>query len=214
MSLLNKAWNWNATDEEWWASYPCDRHIEDPYREMMRAVDVQASVEVAYRWVCQLQVAPYSYDWLDNFGRSSPRELTPGSERLEVGGRFGIGPILEFEQDNHVTVGIYGRLAWLFGPLSVTYLVTPTGPASSRLVVKLNVGCRGWWGRVRALVLAWGDLVMMRKQLLTLKTLAENNNLPVLAAGIFPGELEQVPGDVLLRLTQTDVICASRPRQR
>jgi hypothetical protein len=173
MSRWSKAWSWNVRDEEWWASYPCDRYIGDPYREILRAVDVQAPVNVAYRWICQTRVAPYSYDWLDNLGRRSPRELTPGSERLEVGGRFGIGPILEFEQDHHVTVGIYKRFGRLYGPLAVTYLVVPTGPASSRLVVKLNVGCRGWWGRARAFLLAWGDLVMMRKQLLTLKELAE-----------------------------------------
>jgi hypothetical protein len=173
MNLSSKAWSWNVADDEWWESYPCDRHIEDPYREVMRAVDVQAPVNVMYRWLCQLRVAPYSYDWLDNLCRRSPRELTPGSERLEVGVHFGIGPVLEFKQDHQVTVGIYDRLAWLFGPLSVTYLVMPTGPASSRFLVKLDLGCRGWWGRARAFLLAWGDLVMMRKQLLTIKELAE-----------------------------------------
>ena len=173
MSIRSKAWSWNATEQDWWAFYPCDRHIAPPYREMMRAIDVQAPVEVVYRWICQLKLAPYSYDWIDNFGRRSPRQLTPGAEHLEVGESLGIGPIVEFEQNHHLTAVADERFAKIFGALSVTYLAKPTGAASSRLVIKLDMGCRGWWEQVRVSALAWGDLIMTRKQLLTLKALAE-----------------------------------------
>jgi hypothetical protein len=40
--------------------------------------------------------------------------------------------------------------------------------------VRLDVGGGGLTGRLRTLPLAWGDLVMMRRQLLTLKHLAEH----------------------------------------
>jgi hypothetical protein len=45
-------------------------------------------------------------------------------------------------------------------------------------VVKLRVDLPddGLVGRVRRWLLAWGDLVMMRKQLLTLKKLAERTH--------------------------------------
>jgi hypothetical protein len=186
MSIRSMAWSWNATQQDWWAFYPCDRHIARPYQEMVRAIDIQAPSEVVYRWICQLKIAPYSYDLLDNLGRRSPRRLTPGAERLEIGQSFLIGPIVEFEEDRHITATIDPRHIRMYGTLSVTYMVKPTGPASCHLVVKLDLGCRGWWERVRVFLLAWGDLIMMRKQLLTIKVLAEKMAREVSVAGL-PG---------------------------
>jgi hypothetical protein len=165
-------WGWNAREQEWTAAYPCDEHVSIPHRGMVRAIDVQAPADVVYRWVCQLKVAPYSYDWIDNFGRRSPRHLTAGLDRLEVGQRFMIGPIVAFEPNRHVTVVIDEHNARAWGQCSLTYLVKPNGPASARLVVKLDLPGTRWWERARNYLLAWGDLVMMRKQLLTLRDLA------------------------------------------
>jgi hypothetical protein len=174
MRLLDVAWTWGSTLEERRAEYPCDRYVAAPYRAMWRAVDVAAPAGIMYRWVCQTTVAPYSYDLLDNLGRRSPRHLTPGADRLVVGQHLLVGEIVEFEEGRHVTVAVRDRSPWTLGvTLSVTYLVRPTGPASSRLVVKGDLAAAGPWAQALRYALVWGDLIMMRKQLLTLKELAE-----------------------------------------
>ena len=174
MSIRQKVWNWNGTEEEWRASYPCDQYAEGPHCNMMRAVAVQAPAGMMYRWLCQLTIAPYSYDWLDNHFRRSPRRLTPGADRLE-GRRLLLFPITEFERNVHITAAPDPQAEPAFGVLGVTYAVRSTGPDSCRLVVKLVLRCRTRLERLAAEVLAWGDLIMMRKQLSTLKRLAERD---------------------------------------
>ncbi len=176
MNIWNQAWNWNATRDEEKEIFPCDHYMTSEYRSMIRAIDVFASANIVFRWVCQLKLAPYSYDWIDNWGRQSPRQLTPGVEQLEKGQNFLIGQIVEFEEGRQITSVIHPKLETIFGLMSLTYAVQYRGPAACRLIVKVNVAARNWMERLRRFVLAWGDLIMMRKQLKTIKSLAESNS--------------------------------------
>jgi hypothetical protein len=171
------AWHWGSTAAERAAPFPCDHHLPPPAEALFRALDVDAAPPVVFRWLCQLRVAPYSYDWIDNLGRRSPEELTPGVERLALGLRFmTMFELVEFEPDRHLTV--VARSPTLFGDLAVSYVVVPRG-AGSRVVVKLLVRYpRGPLGMALRVLLPWGDLVMMRKQLLNLKRLAETSPAP------------------------------------
>ena len=137
-------------------------------------MDVDAPVELVFRWLCQLRVAPYSYDWIDNLGRRSPRHLTPGLDRLEVGQSFmTIFRLVSFEDRRSITLD---STTTLFGRVVGTYVVAPTAEQRSRVVVKLIFASpRGLRGSVTRRLLPAGDLVMMRKQLRTLKTLAERD---------------------------------------
>lgn len=165
---------WNVTAAEIAASYPCDRLVGTPVRRLTRGIDVDAPAAVVFRWLCQLRVAPYSYDWIDNLGRQSPRVLTPGADRLAVGQSFLIARIDEFARNDHISGRAMPVAARLFGVAAVTYRVRSHSPQTSRLVVRLlihepltRVQQIRWW------LLGWGDLIMMRKQLITLKALAE-----------------------------------------
>lgn len=163
---------WGSTAAERAESYPCDRLLADPDVAMYRAVDVRAPADIAFRWLCQLRAAPYSYDRLDNRGRRSPQELTPGLDRLEVGQRLQtIFELVEFEPGRSLTMVSNGRL---FGRVACAYLADPAGPGRSRLIVKISARyARGIHRPLMKLILPPGDLVMMRRQLLNLKGLAE-----------------------------------------
>lgn len=174
---MSAARAWGVTRAEIGAAYPCDALADPPAQGIWRGVDVAAPAEVVFRWLCQLKVAPYSYDWIDNLGRRSPRRLTPGAERLERGQRvMTIFDLAGFREGEHLTMVIRPGARRVFGPLAISYVVRPAGPGACRLVVKQAGTCATRGARLRFALLAWGDLVMMRRQLLNLAALAEGSS--------------------------------------
>lgn len=160
---------WGVSAEEVARHYPCDDLVPAPVLQAWRGVTVHAAPADVWPWVTQIRLAPYSYDWIDNLGRRSPQELrglaepAPGQYFTTAGGRPA-GRILGVEPDVHLTGQIMGAV--------MSYVLVPTGgprATSTRLLLKVAVA-RGRW---TAPLLSVGDLVMARRQLLTLKRLAE-----------------------------------------
>ncbi|WP_228001112.1 hypothetical protein [Nocardia australiensis] len=151
---------WGATEAECEQPLPCDE-LRPGGLQADRAISVDAPPNVLYAWLCQLRVAPYSYDLLDRLGRRSPRERDPALTELAVGQRFmSQFELVSFVLGSHITL--------VAGTACATYAVRPNG-VGTRLVVRVRfVG-----PRPVARVLALGDVFMMRKQLRTLKELAE-----------------------------------------
>ncbi len=175
---------WGSTAAERAAPFPCDGMIADPDRPLFRAVDVDAPPATTFRWLCQLRAAPYSYDRLDNLGRRSPQELTPGLDELQRGQRVQtIFRLVDFEPGRSLTMVHSGRL---FGRIACTYRAEPAGEERSRIVVKLvpTAARRGVLRPLMRLALPPGDLVMMRRQLLNLKGLAERTAREAGGAGV------------------------------
>jgi hypothetical protein len=153
---------WGVRPSERTVPLPCDALCPSAGVQADRAISIAAPPPIVFAWLCQLRVAPYSYDLLDNLGRRSPRARDPELVRLEVGQRFmTMFTLQSFVDGEQITLRSKG--------VAVTYRVLPEG-VGSRLHVRVWFG--GPW--LVAHVLAWGDLVMMRKQLLTLKSLAEH----------------------------------------
>ncbi len=163
---------WGTTEDECTRAFPNDALLPETSAVYYRGVTVHAPAGVIYRWLCQLRVAPYSYDWIDNFGRRSPQHLMAGLDDLAVGQKImGAFRLVDFTRDHHLTGCVSMRR---FGDITATYLIVASPEGSCRLLVKLVVAYpRGSLGRLLRLVLPPGDLVMMRRQLLNFKRLAE-----------------------------------------
>jgi hypothetical protein len=156
---------WGVSDAEVARRYPCDDLVPSPAVQLWRGVTVAAPVEQVWPWLRQLRLAPYSYDWIDNLGRRSPRDLRElpdpqvGDPFTRAGG-FDAGRVLATTPGEHLTAQIMGAV--------LSYVLVPQG-AQSRLLLKVVVERARWW----VPALAVGDWPMARRQLLNLAALAE-----------------------------------------
>jgi len=62
---------WGVSDDEVARSFPCDAWVTRPTLVAWRGVTVHESAVDLWRWVAQVRLAPYSYDWIDNGGHRS-----------------------------------------------------------------------------------------------------------------------------------------------
>ena len=146
-----------------------------PEQTWYRAISVNAPARIGCRWICQLRAAPYSYDWIDNFGRQSPRHLVDGLERLRIGQKvMTIFRIHDFSTDHYLIIVLWPPRNIVCSDLRITYLCAPLGEKRTRLMVRVQI-CypKHSFRSLFRLLLPAGDLLMMRKQLLTLKRLSE-----------------------------------------
>lgn len=157
---------WGVRDDETACGYPCDAIVPDPALRAWRGVTVAAAPAQVWPWIVQIRLAPYSYDWIDNLGRRSPRELrgladpVVGAPFTTAAGRP-LGRIVAVAPGEHLTARIMGAV--------MSYVLVPDG-TGTRLLLKIVMG----GPRLLAPFVSIGDLVMARRQLLNLKRLAES----------------------------------------
>lgn len=147
-------------------------------RTVTRSVTSAAAPEALFSWLCHLRRAPYSYDWIDNFGRRSPRVADPRLCALEVGQTFmTIFTLTDAVPGRSVTLRMKpGWPSRVFGPIVLQYEARARAGGHSLLSAVMWMPPIGSIApRVRRYLLAWGDLIMMRRQLRLLVTLAERD---------------------------------------
>jgi hypothetical protein len=161
-----------VTESETSRSYPCDDFVVSPTLQAWRGVRVEAPPAAVWPWVAQVRLAPYSYDWIDNLGRRSPRQLVGlpeprvGEAFTASGGRK-LGWIVSVDAGTQLTGTIMGAF--------MSYVLVPQEHHATRLLLKVVMRTSRW----AALGLSVGDLVMARRQLLNLKQLAERHRAAV-----------------------------------
>jgi hypothetical protein len=162
---------WGVSDSEARQAYPCDELVSRPVLQAWRGVHVAAAPESVWPWVAQVRLAPYSYDWIDNRGRRSPRELAglpeprAGEAFTAVGGKP-LGRIVSVAPGRQLTGAIMGTF--------MSYVLVPQADGTTRLLLKVTSRLPRW----AAPALSAGDLVMARRQLLNFKRLAEQHQPP------------------------------------
>ena len=159
---------WGVSDSDTVRCYPCDDFVTSPTLQAWRGVRVEAPAEAVWPWVAQVRLAPYSYDWIDNLGRPSPRELAGlheprTGERFTIAGGRELGRIVSVDRGKQLTGTIMGAF--------MSYVLVPEDYRTTRLLLKVVMQTARWF--VPALCV--GDLIMARRQLLNLKQLAEHH---------------------------------------
>jgi hypothetical protein len=157
---------WGVSESETLRAYPCDDFVASPTLQAWRGVHIEAPAGVVWPWVAQVRLAPYSYDWIDNLGRRSPRELAGlpephAGERFTTAGGRALGRIVSVDPGTQLTGTIMGAF--------MSYVLVPQEHGTTRLLLKIVMRTTRWL----ALGLSVGDLIMARRQLLNFKQLAE-----------------------------------------
>ena len=170
---LIRPWHlhWGAAPEEVCRPMPGDSLIADASLITTRAITIKARPEQIWPWLVQMGPGRggwYSYDRLDNGGRSSAERVVPEWQvPLHPGDSLGIGNgpkfyVMDVEHNRYLVLG--PKISWAFA-------LYPQPDGTTRLVQRLRA--HYYWGNVRSAIFAVfldvGDFIMMRKMLVNLK---------------------------------------------
>ncbi len=113
---------------------------------------MKAPTEILFRWLCQLKVGSYSYDWIDRLERRffpfpdsisnppNPKQLIPGGKNLARAQIMGVFKVVEFEQNRHLTIVMDDeRAIAMFGNIAASYVVSSISENTCRLILKGHI---------------------------------------------------------------------------
>ena len=165
---------WGATDAEVAGDVVGDDLCPDARLVATRCITLPAPPADVFPWLRQMgfkRAGWYSYDWIDNLGRRSARTIRSEWQGVTAGDPIPGGPI-NFEavvvdppQAFVIRIRPGGRIAFV-----LAYELRDD-PAGTRLVTRVRARVDLPGGRlIEKLLLGPGDGIMVRRQLLNLRT--------------------------------------------
>jgi hypothetical protein len=169
--------SWGATADEVVRALPGDELVAEPTFNATRAITIAAEPERIWPWLLQVGVRRagwYSYDFLDNLGRPSAREIIPELQQVAVGDVVPLSP--DGKQGVHVLALDLPR-SMMWGTLPDTtwlWVLEPHADGTTRLITRIRSRYR-WLSPTIAfsMLLEFADIWMLRKMLLNLRERAE-----------------------------------------
>ncbi len=167
---------WGVTDREVHRTMPGDELLRPDAPSTTRGITIDAPPEQVFPWLLQIGFGRggwYSYDWIDNDGKSSVDRIDPALQRLAAGDRIemlpGFGPVVGEIEPGHHIVSSGDADSWCL-------LVEPASDGKTRLISRWR---QDWPKTAGTYVwIALGDpgaFVMEQKMLRTIRDLAEKH---------------------------------------
>jgi hypothetical protein len=175
----------HATPAEAERALPGDAFISEPMASLTYAITIGCPPDLLWPWLAQMgagRAGWYSYDFVDNGGRSSAVEILPRLQHVEIGDVF---PWLPGATEGFVVLDVAVARHLVLGSRSSTgepvvtwaFVLEPSGDGGTRLIVRARGshaydfhGLPTW---VACRVVPPGHFVMQRKQLLGIAERAE-----------------------------------------
>ena len=183
---------WGATDAEVGRSLPGDDLLKVPTFNATRAITIDARTENVWSWLVQVGVKRggwYSYDLLDNLGRSSARSIIPSLQNIGVGDVLAISPdgkqgmhVISLDPPRSMIWGTPGQTTW-------SWVLDPLPDGGTRVITRVRAVYH-WMSPtiVFSMLIEFADIWMIRKMLLNVKQRAESlERVEVLAARLALG---------------------------
>jgi hypothetical protein len=195
---------WGANPSEVAAAMPGDDLVPVSHFTATRAITIDAPPESVWPWLMQVgfrRAGFFSYDLLDNLGRSSARTILTQWQNLNVGDVVApmANPPSPATSFSLAVLDKPRTLVWAKPDSSWSWVLRPLPGGRTRLVTRLRRRYRLSFGAVLTVVLAeFGDFPMMRKMLLGIKERAEgatyqSTHAPALTKGGPHGHYRHLP---------------------